>query len=117
MFYDPACGTGGMLLETVLHVKENGGNPKELRIKGQETNLTTESYCSYESVFLHGQEDFTILRGDTLRHPKFISNDQLETFDNVIANPPFSLSEWGHETWKSDPYNRNTFGLPPKKKR
>jgi type I restriction enzyme M protein len=111
--YDPACGTGGMLLETVHHVKEHGGDPRLLKIKGQEKNLTTEAIARM-NLFLHGMEDFHIVRGDTLRQPKFIKGDKLETFDNVIANPPFSLSEWGSELWQNDPYQRNRYGLAPK---
>lgn len=111
--YDPACGTGGMLLETIHHVKENGGDPRLLKLKGQEKNLTTEAIARM-NLFLHGQEDFEIARGDTLREPKFLENDQLEHFDCVIANPPFSLKEWGHGRWSADPYGRNQFGLAPK---
>lgn len=111
--YDPACGTGGMLLETIHHVKENGGDPRLLTIKGQEKNLTTEAIARM-NLFLHGMEDFDIIRGDTLRQPKFIENDKLQTFDCVIANPPFSLKEWGFDQWGSDPYGRNEFGIPPK---
>ncbi|AWG84846.1 MULTISPECIES: type I restriction-modification system subunit M [Vibrio harveyi group] len=111
--YDPACGTGGMLLETIHHVKENGGDPRLLKIKGQEKNLTTEAIARM-NLFLHGQEDFEIVRGDTLRDPKFLKNDRLEDFDCVIANPPFSLKEWGHDYWTSDPYGRASFGLAPK---
>ncbi|WP_340123700.1 class I SAM-dependent DNA methyltransferase [Methylobacter svalbardensis] len=111
--YDPACGTGGMLLETVHHVKENGGDPRLLKIRGQEKNLTTEAIARM-NLFLHGMEDFDILRGDTLRQPKFIKNDKLETFDNVIANPPFSLNEWGYDLWQNDPYGRKQYGLAPK---
>ncbi|ELB7607842.1 SAM-dependent DNA methyltransferase [Vibrio parahaemolyticus] len=111
--YDPACGTGGMLLETIHHVKESGGDPRLLKIKGQEKNLTTEAIARM-NLFLHGQEDFEIVRGDTLRDPKFLKNDRLEDFDCVIANPPFSLKEWGHDYWTSDPYGRASFGLAPK---
>lgn len=111
--YDPACGTGGMLLETIHHVKESGGDPRLLKIKGQEKNLTTEAIARM-NLFLHGQEDFEIIRGDTLRDPKFLKNDQLENFDCVIANPPFSLKEWGYDYWTSDPYGRASFGLAPK---
>jgi type I restriction enzyme M protein len=111
--YDPACGTGGMLLETIHHVKDNGGDPRLLTIKGQEKNLTTEAIARM-NLFLHGMEDFSIVRGDTLRDPKFLKNDELETFDNVIANPPFSLNEWGHELWQADPFSRNQYGLSPK---
>jgi len=110
--YDPACGTGGMLLETIHHVKENGGDPRLLKIKGQEKNLTTEAIARM-NLFLHGMEDFDIVRGDTLRHPKFIKGDKLETFDCVIANPPFSLSEWGYDLWQNDPYGRKQYGLAP----
>jgi type I restriction enzyme M protein len=111
--YDPACGTGGMLLETIHHVKENGGDPRLLKIKGQEKNLTTEAIARM-NLFLHGQEDFEIVRGDTLRDPKFLKDDQLEDFDCVIANPPFSLKEWGYDNWTSDPYGRVSYGLAPK---
>ncbi len=111
--YDPACGTGGMLLETIHHVQENGGDPRLLKIKGQEKNLTTEAIARM-NLFLHGQEDFDIIRGDTLRDPKFIQNDRLETFDCVIANPPFSLKEWGYDLWANDPYGRKQYGLAPK---
>lgn len=111
--YDPACGTGGMLLETVHHVKEHGGDPRLLKLKGQEKNLTTEA-ISRMNLHLHGMEDFEIRRGDTLRDPKFLVLDRLEQFDCVIANPPFSLKEWGYDKWVSDPYNRHVFGLAPK---
>ncbi|EJK2993922.1 putative type I restriction enzymeP M protein [Vibrio cholerae] len=111
--YDPACGTGGMLLETIHHVKENGGDPRLLKIKGQEKNLTTEAIARM-NLFLHGQEDFDIVRGDTLREPKFLKHDRLETFDCVIANPPFSLKEWGYDYWSADPYGRAKYGLAPK---
>ncbi|CAI3140547.1 putative type I restriction enzymeP M protein [Acinetobacter calcoaceticus] len=106
--YDPACGTGGMLLETIHHVAENGGDPRSLILKGQEKNLTTEAIARM-NLFLHGQEDFQIVRGDTLLEPKFLQNDQLEQFDCVIANPPFSLKEWGYNKWSSDPYARNVY--------
>ncbi|NQU63477.1 MAG: SAM-dependent DNA methyltransferase [SAR324 cluster bacterium] len=111
--YDPACGTGGMLLETVLHVKAHGGDPRLLKLKGQEKNLTTEAIARM-NLYLHGMEDFDIIRGDTLRDPKFLNLDQLEQFDCVIANPPFSLKEWGYDKWSDDPYNRHIFGLAPK---
>ena len=111
--YDPACGTGGMLLETVHHVKGQGGDPRLLKLKGQEKNLTTEAIARM-NLYLHGMEDFEIRRGDTLRAPKFLIEDRLEQFDCVIANPPFSLKEWGYDKWTSDPFNRHVFGLAPK---
>lgn len=68
------------------------------------------------NLFLHGQEDFEIVRGDTLREPKFLIYDRLETFDCVIANPPFSLSEWGHEQWAADAYRINLKGESMRKR-
>ncbi|MBA3533833.1 MAG: SAM-dependent DNA methyltransferase [Ardenticatenales bacterium] len=110
--YDPACGTGGMLLEAVQHVREQGREWRNLIIRGQEKNLTTQSIARM-NLFLHGIEDFEIARGDTLRDPAFHRKDILERFDCVIANPPFSLSRWGSEAWSVDPYRRNLYGLPP----
>jgi len=109
--YDPACGTGGMLTETVHHVREAGGDHRLLKLKGQEKNLTTESIARM-NLLLHGVEDFDIARGDTLREPAFHSDDRVEQFDCVIANPPFSLKKWGRDLWLSDPFGRNRFGLP-----
>ena len=112
--YDPACGTGGMLLESIHHVRESGGNIKTLwgKLFGQEKNLTTEAIARM-NLFMHGVEDFNIVRGDTLRHPAFYSGDSLATFDCVIANPPFSLEKWGEDVWMNDPYGRNFAGIPP----
>jgi type I restriction enzyme M protein len=114
--YDPACGTGGMLLEAIHHVSESGGDVRQLlgKLFGQEKNLTTEAIARM-NLFLHGAEDFQIQRGDTLRSPAFYSGDDLATFDCVIANPPFSLEKWGEEVWKSDPYGRAFAGMPPTK--
>ena len=110
--YDPACGTGGMLLETLHHVREGGGEWRTLRIRGQEKNLTTQSIARM-NLLLHGVEDFEVVRGDTLRDPGFHRDDRLERFHCVVANPPFSLKNWGREAWTSDPYGRNQYGLAP----
>ena len=114
--YDPACGTGGMLLETLQQVREHGGDERLMlgRLFGQEKNLTTAAIARM-NLFLHGAEDFEIVRGDTLRQPAFLNRDQLATFDCVIANPPFSLSAWGEDQWASDQWGRNLAGTPPKK--
>ena len=115
--YDPACGTGGMLLGAIDHVERQGGDPRTFygKIFGQEKNLTTASIARMNLV-LHGVEDFQIVREDTLRSPAFIdSTGGLATFDCVIANPPFSLKEWGREVWEGDPWGRATFGLPPRR--
>ena len=114
--YDPACGTGGMLIEAIHHVREAGGNIKTLwgRLYGQEKNLTTSAIARM-NLFLHGVEDFEVVRGDTLRHPAFHTGDNLATYNCVIANPPFSLEKWGEEVWTSDAYGRNFAGMPPAK--
>jgi type I restriction enzyme M protein len=114
--YDPACGTGGMLLEAVHHVKEKHGDDRTLwgKLFGQEKNLTTSAIARM-NLFLHDASDFQIVRGDTLRNPAFFFGDNLATFDCVIANPPFSLEKWGVEVWASDPHGRNFAGMPPDK--
>jgi type I restriction enzyme M protein len=114
--YDPACGTGGMLLEAVHHVRETRGDVRSLwgKLFGQEKNLTTAAIARM-NLFLHGATDFQIIRGDTLRNPAFFLGDNLATFDCVIANPPFSLEKWGEEVWTSDPFGRNFAGMPPGK--
>lgn len=110
--YDPACGTGGMLLECVNHLKDQNEDYRTLKLYGQEKNLTSSSIARM-NMFLHGIEDFQIFRGDTLRNPAFFEADGLKTFDCVIANPPFSLKEWGAENWANDPFGRNIAGVPP----
>src|SRR5680860_1666434 len=114
--YDPATGTGGMLLGAIEHVERAGGDPRTFfgKIYGQEKNLTTSSIARMNLV-LHGVEDFQIVREDTLRNPAFAdaSTGGLLTFDCVIANPPFSLKEWGRDLWEADPWGRAKFGIPP----
>jgi type I restriction enzyme M protein len=114
--YDPACGTGGMLLGAIDHVRRAGGDPRTFfgKLYGQEKNLTTSAIARMNLV-LHGIEDFSIIREDTLRNPAFTdpSTGHLATFDCVIANPPFSLKEWGRDLWEADPWGRAEFGLPP----
>ena len=111
--YDPACGTGGMLLECVNHLRDSNEDYRTLKLHGHEKNLTSSSIARM-NMFLHGIEDFNIVRGDTLRQPAFFSSDGLKTFDCVIANPPFSLEDWGAENWANDIYGRNIAGVPPK---
>lgn len=108
--YDPACGTGGMLIEAIRFMH----NDKLAygRIFGQEKNLSTSAIARM-NLFLHGAKDFKVVQGDTLRNPMFLSRGQLATFDCVIANPPFSLDNWGAEVFESDIYGRNIWGTPP----
>jgi type I restriction enzyme M protein len=67
------------------------------------------------NLVLHGIEDFHVTQEDTLRNPAFTDGPGgLATFDCVIANPPFSLKEWGREIWENDPWGRAGYGIPPK---
>jgi 23S rRNA G2445 N2-methylase RlmL len=114
--YDPACGTGGMLIEVIEHVKDAGGSPKTLwgKLYGQEKVLATSAIARM-NLLLHGVEDFKIVREDTLRNPAFYTGNRLAQFDCVIANPPFSLKAWGEVEWASDKWGRNQLGgVPPK---
>lgn len=114
--YDPACGTGGMLIEVIEHVKAAGGSPKTLwgKLYGQEKVLATSAIARM-NLLLHGVEDFKIVREDTLRNPAFYTGSRLAQFDCVVANPPFSLKKWGETEWASDKWGRNQLGgVPPK---
>jgi type I restriction enzyme M protein len=115
--YDPTCGSGGMLLQCFHYLKQQNKNPKSLSLYGQEMNLNTWAICKM-NLFLHDIDDAFIERGDTLRFPKHLVSEEsnaIKTFDRVIANPPFSLKNWGHEVWKSgDPFARDQYGCPPK---
>ncbi|MGW1288640.1 N-6 DNA methylase [Streptomyces sp. NPDC001118] len=114
--YDPACGTGGMLIEVTHHFARKGLAPQLLwgKVFGQEKNLTTSGIARM-NLILHGIEDFRVERGDTLRAPQFFGPDGgLRTFDCVIANPPFSLAAWGEKEWAKDPYGRGETGVPPR---
>jgi type I restriction enzyme M protein len=113
--YDPACGSGGMLLEAIHYMERNGLNPKALTLYGQEKNLNTWAICKM-ALFLHDIDDAFVERGDTLLDPKHLSGEKvLKRFDMVLANPPFSLKSWGHKVWsKGDPFGRDSYGCPPK---
>lgn len=107
--YDPACGSGGMLIEAVHHM--NHSNLCCGRIFGQEKNVTNAAIAKM-NLFLHGASDFNIMQGDTLRDPKILAGGEIAKFDCVIANPPFSLEKWGSIEWSSDKYSRNIWGTP-----
>ena len=107
--YDPACGSGGMLIEAVHHMKNDAQCCGA--IFGQEKNVTNAAVAKM-NLFLHGANDFNIMCGDTLRDPKILQNERLAHFDCVIANPPFSLENWGAEAWKTDRFGRNLWGTP-----
>jgi len=111
---DPTCGSGGMLVQSVYHLREGGQNPKNISLFGQERNIGTWAICKM-NMLLHGLLSARLEKGDTLRVPKLtVEQGQLMAFDIVIANPPFSLKNWGYEEAQHDPYRRFPFGIPPK---
>jgi len=110
--YDPTCGSGGMLLSCVAQLRRQGKEWRTLRLFGQERNLMTSSIARM-NCFLHGIEDFQIIRGDTLAEPKFVAGDRLQQFDVCLANPPYSIKQWDRDTFASDPWGRNIYGTPP----
>ena len=110
---DPACGSGGMLIQSVYHLKAGGQNPRNISLFGQEINVGTWGICKM-NLLLHGLRSAQIKRCDTLRDPQLLEKGQLKKFDMVIANPPFSLKNWGYEMAQNDPYKRFRFGISPK---
>ena len=110
--YDPTCGSGGLLLNCALHLKEEGKEYRNLKLYGQEINLITSAIARM-NMFMHGIEEFDIARGNTLSSPAFIENDELKKFNVILANPPYSIKQWDRKSFEQDPYGRNLWGTPP----
>jgi type I restriction enzyme M protein len=110
--YDPTCGSGGMLLSSIAHLRKQKKEWRTVKLFGQERNLMTSSIARM-NCFLHGVEDFQIIRGDTLAEPKFVAGDRLQQFDICLANPPYSIKQWDRDAFGSDPWGRNIYGTPP----
>jgi len=111
--YDPTCGTGGMLISTVAELKRQGKEWRSVRLYGQELNYGTSAIARM-NLFLHGITDGHIAHGDTLARPSFLNaKGGLETFDVVLANPPYSIKAWNRDAFAKDPYGRNVWGVPP----
>lgn len=110
--YDPTCGSGGLLLNCALHLKEEGKEYRTLKLYGQEINLITSAIARM-NMFMHGIEEFQVVRGDTLANPAFLENDELKKFDVILANPPYSIKSWDQKGFSNDPYGRNIWGTPP----
>jgi type I restriction enzyme M protein len=110
--YDPTCGSGGLLLNCALHLRDEGKEYRTLRLYGQEINLITSAIARM-NMFMHGIEEFSIVRGDTLAQPAFLENDTLKKFNVILANPPYSIKAWDRKGFENDPYGRNVWGTPP----
>ncbi|MBD3862324.1 type I restriction-modification system subunit M [Olleya marilimosa] len=110
--YDPTCGSGGLLLNCALHLRDEGKEYRTLKLYGQEINLITSAIARM-NMFMHGIEEFSIVRGDTLAQPAFLENDTLKTFNVILANPPYSIKAWDQKAFTNDPFGRNLWGTPP----
>lgn len=110
--YDPTCGSGGMLIKSLDYLKSQGLEYRSVRVYGQEVNPITSAIARM-NLYLHGVTEFSIQKGDTLSEPKFIKNGQLERFNVVLANPPYSIKTWNREKFAHDVWSRNILGTPP----
>lgn len=110
--YDPTCGSGGLLLNCAMMLKDQGKEYRTMRLYGQEINLITSGIARM-NMLLHGFEEFNIVRGNTLSNPIFMEYDELQRFDIVLANPPYSIKSWDQAAFTDDPYGRNIWGTPP----
>lgn len=119
--YDPACGSGSLLIRVVNQVPN-----RKVAVYGQERNGQTHSLCMM-NMFLHGIDDARIEWGDTLANPLHLEDGKLMKFQVVVANPPFSLDKWAmgfagdsDDKFKMeaslDPYGRFDWGVPPASK-
>lgn len=108
--YDPTCGTGSLLLKTADEA------PRGLTIYGQEKDNSTAGLAKMNMI-LHGHDTAEIWRNNTLTSPHFKKKDgSLETFDFVVANPPFSDKAWTNGIdAEHDEFNRFEYGIPPAK--
>lgn len=108
--YDPACGTGSLLLKC----SESINTKNSYKLFGQEINLKTLAIAKM-NMFLHNDFTNTLTLGDSLLNPQFIDdNGELMKFDIVISNPPISQSNWGYNELQHDKFNRFEIGMPPK---
>jgi type I restriction enzyme M protein len=110
--YDPTCGSGGILLNSVLYLKEQGKEYRNVKLYGQELNLITSAIARI-NMFMHNVDEFLIVQGDTLDSPKILEDDELKKFDVIMANPPYSVKRWNQAKFSSDPFGRNIYGTPP----
>jgi len=115
--YDPTCGSGGLLLQLRDEAfRLHGEQARALTLFGQELKPTTWA-LGRMNMLLHGASGAaTIEQGDTLFKPAFVEGGSVRRFDVIIANPPFSAKNWGHEKLKAggDPFRRIRH-LPPKR--
>lgn len=110
--YDPACGSGGLLIKCELTLQESTKSRIErpLKLYGQEINPVTYAMAKMNMI-IHDMEG-EIAIGDTLRNPKFTKGGKLQTFDLVTANPMWNQDGYDSTFYESDEYNRFPYGFP-----
>jgi type I restriction enzyme M protein len=104
--YDPACGSGGMFVQSEKFVESHGGQLGDISIYGQESNPTTRRLAIMNLALRGIEADFGPEHADTFRrdlHPDLRA-------DYILANPPFNDSDW----FRKDDDVRWQFGVPPK---
>lgn len=110
--YDPTCGSGSLLLRARAEARNNAS------IDGQEKDLATIGMARM-SMIIHGVDDAELRHGDTLNDPLHKENDTtLQTFDYIVANPPFSTKGWMKSAKANDTFMRwgasdNLAQVPP----
>lgn len=106
--YDPACGSGGMFVQSTKFIQRHQGKVQDLAIYGQEKNPTTWKLAKMNLAIRSLNGDLGKFADDTFQ------NDLHKGLkaDFVLANPPFNISDWGQEKLIQDP--RWRYGIPPK---
>jgi type I restriction enzyme M protein len=105
--YDPACGTGGFLIRAARAIKS-----EDFALFGHEPNQSTWELCRI-NLMLQGMDSARIIKSDPIRNPILAADDTLQKFNVVMADPPFSLANWGTESIEYDRLNRFRRGVPP----
>ena len=113
--YDPACGSGGLLIKPRLLFEMTQPDKKSQapKIYGQELTATTFAMAKM-NAFLHDFIGADLHIGDTFRNPRFVADDSaLKRFDYVIANPMWNQKEYNDTFYSNDQWSRFTYGVPP----
>lgn len=108
--FDPACGSGSLLIQAAEEVGSH-----DYALYGQEVNGATWALARM-NMFMHANDAAHIEWGNTLTAPTLLEHDRLRQYDVVVANPPFSLDKWGADEAANDEYDRYWRGVPPKSK-
>ncbi len=115
--YDPACGSGGMLIISYQHVENECGRQEadKLFLFGQEANHKTLALAKM-NLYIHDIRNAQLVLGDTLLYPKFKERERIRQFDMVIANPPWNQDGYHEEVLKKGEFwrERYKYGFTPK---